>query len=60
MLSIKEGFTEDDSIVHNKIFQYYPETGSQYNSPGNITIISANNSDTFFILLIHGWSLRVK
>ena len=47
MLNIKEGLIEDDSIVSNEIYQYYPETGTQYNSPGNITI-SVNNSDTFF------------
>ena len=46
-LNIKEGLSEDDSIVAYEYYQFYPETGTQYNNPGNITI-TVHNSDNFY------------
>ena len=47
ILNIKEGLNEDDSIVAYEYYQFYPETGTQYNNPGNITI-TVHNSDNFY------------
>ena len=47
ILNIKEGLSEDDSIVAYEYYQFYPETGTQYNNPGNITI-TVHNSDNFY------------
>ena len=53
ILDIKEGLTEDESIVAYELYQFYPEVGTQYNNPGNITI-SVQNSDNFLIRPAHG------
>ena len=47
ILDIKEGLTEDESIVAYELYQFYPEVGTQYNNPGNLTI-SVQNSDNFY------------
>ena len=47
ILNIKEGLEEDESIVNYQCYQFYPETGTQLNNPGNITI-TVNNSDNFY------------
>ena len=47
ILNIKEGLNEDDSVVAYEYYQFYPETGTQYNNPGNITI-TVHNSDNFY------------
>ena len=47
ILDIKEGLEEDESIVNYQYYQFYPQTGTQYNNPGNITI-TVNNSDNFY------------
>ena len=47
ILNIKEGLAEDDSIISDQIYQYYPEMSTKYNSPGYITVL-VNDSDTFF------------
>ena len=47
ILDIKEPLREDDSIVDNQFYQFFPETGTQLNNPGNITL-TVNNSDNFY------------
>ena len=47
ILDIKEGLDEDESIVNYQFYQFYPESGTQLNNPGNITI-TVNNSDNFY------------
>ena len=47
ILNIKEGLNEDESIVAYELYQFYPEVGTQYNNPGNLTI-SVQNSDNFY------------
>ena len=47
ILDIKEELEEDESIVNYQIYQFYPESGTQLNNPGNITI-TVNNSDNFY------------
>ena len=47
LLNIKEGLEEDESIVSYQCYKFYPETGTQLNNPGNITI-TVNNSDNFY------------
>ena len=47
LLNIKEALEEDESIVNYQCYQFYPETGTQLNNPGNITI-TVNNSDNFY------------
>ena len=47
LLNIKESLEEDESIVNYQCYQFYPETGTQLNNPGNITI-TVNNSDNFY------------
>ena len=47
ILDIKEGLEEDESIINYQLYQFYPETGSQLNNPGNITV-TVNNSDNFY------------
>ena len=42
ILDIKEALEEDESIVNYQIYQFYPESGTQLNNPGNITI-TVNN-----------------
>lgn len=47
ILNLEETLGEDESIVNYQYYQFYPETGSQLNSPGNVTI-TVNNSDNFY------------
>ena len=47
LLDIKERLEEDESIVNYQCYQFYLETGTQLNIPGNITI-TVNNSDNFY------------
>ena len=47
ILDIKETLDEDESIVNYQYYHFSPETGSQLNTPGNITI-TVQNSDSFF------------
>ena len=47
LLDITEALEEDESIVNYQCYQFYPETGTQLNNPGNITI-TVNNSDNFY------------
>ena len=47
ILDIKEGLEEDESIVNYQFYQFYPESGTQLNNPGNVTI-TVNNSDNFY------------
>ena len=47
ILNIKEPLEEDESIVNFQYYHFSPETGSQLNTPGNITI-TVQNSDSFF------------
>ena len=47
ILDIKQGLEEDESIVNYQLYQFYPESGTQLNNPGNITI-TVNNSDNFY------------
>ncbi len=47
ILDIKEQLETDESIVNYQLYQFYPESGTQLNNPGNITI-TVNNSDNFY------------
>ena len=47
LLNIREGLEEDESITSYETYQFYPESGTQYNTPGNITI-TVHNSDNFY------------
>lgn len=47
ILEVKEGLAEDESIENYQLYQFYPESGTQLNNPGNITI-TVNNSDNFY------------
>ena len=47
ILDIKQGLEEDESIVNYQLYQFYPESGTQLNNPGNITI-TVNNRDNFY------------
>ena len=47
LLNIKEALEEDESMNY-QCYQFYPETGTQLNNPGNITI-TVNNSDNFSV-----------
>ena len=47
ILDIKEASEEDESIVNYQIYQFYPESGTQLNNPGNVTI-TVNNSNNFY------------
>ena len=47
ILNIKEPLEGDESVVNYQYCHFYPETGSQLNTPGNITI-TVQNSDSFF------------
>ncbi len=47
ILDIKEQLEVDESIVNYQLYQFYPESGTQLNNPGNITI-TVNNSDNFY------------
>ena len=47
ILDIEEPLREDDSIDNYQFYQFYPETGTQLNNPGNITL-TVNNSDNFY------------
>ena len=47
ILDINQALDEDESIVNYQLYQFYPETGTQLNNPGNITI-TVNNSDNFY------------
>jgi hypothetical protein len=48
ILNIQEGLTEDESIAACELYRFYPESGTQYNTPGNITI-TVHNSDNFYL-----------
>ena len=47
ILDVKEGLEEDESIVNYQMYQFYPESGTQLNTPGNVTI-TVHNSDNFY------------
>ena len=59
ILAIIKPLDEHESIVDHQIYQFYPETGTQYNKPGNVTM-TVNDNDAFFIQETHGWNLRVR
>ena len=47
ILDIEEPIREDDSIDNYQYYQFYTETGTQLNNPGNITL-TVNNSDNLY------------
>ena len=47
MLLISENYTEDESISGYETYSFNPETETQLNNPGNITI-TVQNSDNFY------------
>ena len=47
ILDKEEPIREDDSIDNYQYYQFYTETGTQLNNPGNITL-TMNNSDNFY------------
>ena len=48
IMNIREGLEDDESIASYETYQFYPESGTQYNTPGNITI-TVHNSDNFYL-----------
>ena len=48
ILKFFEQLVEDDSINNDELYSYYPESGTQLNNSGNITI-RVNNTDNFYL-----------
>ena len=43
ILKVGDNYTTDESILSYETYSFYPETGVQYNNPGNITITVQNS-----------------
>ena len=48
ILRFNEQLEEDDSVINDELYSYYPESGTQLNNSGNITI-RVNNTDNFYL-----------
>ena len=47
ILKVGDNYTTDESILSYETYSFYPETGVQYNNPGNITITVQNSPNWY-------------
>ena len=47
ILRVTDDYTTDESILSYETYSFYPETGTQYNNPGNITITVQNSANWY-------------
>ena len=47
ILKVSDNYTTDESILSYETYSFNPETGTQFNNPGNITITVQNSPNWY-------------